>query len=337
MAFQTAPAWMENSDEHHAVIYRQFAHMVTSGASGVVSESSLRVTERDGTADMSVDVATGGGFVPSTRSVHQGSYPVYNDAVINVPLTASHPTNDRIDRILVQVRDSAQDIALVQDDNRIYVIEGEPASVPELPPVDVDDWIELARVLVPAGATAITDADITDVREIISEQGSGTRLIEEIRLSNPGTAINFTGIPQTFSDLRLVVFASASSGTGDVTLRMQFNGVTTSTYRTIITQNQAGTIASSTTDSTSWRIGDVSDVTASNWSQAIVEIADYARSSRPSPTFQCIARRGGGLDRWTNGGLLTLDSGTAPVTSISVLVGTGSLSAGSVARLYGIR
>lgn len=170
MAFQTAPAWMENSDEHHAVIYRQMLAGVTGGAAGVVNAAALAVSERDGTANTSVDVAPGGAFIPSTRAAAQGSYFAYNDGTINVPLSAAHPTNDRIDRILIQVRDSAQDVALTQDDNRIYVVEGEPASVPELPEVDVDDWIELARVLVPAGSTSITNADITDVRVVIQSQ-----------------------------------------------------------------------------------------------------------------------------------------------------------------------
>lgn len=169
MAFQTAPAWMENSDQHHAVIYRQLVRGLTNSASGVVGSSALAVTEKSGTADMSVDVAAGGALIPSTRSAHQGSYYAYNDGVLNVPITASHPTNDRIDRILIQVRDSAQDVALTQDDMTILVVEGTPASVPVLPSITVDDWIELARVLVPAAATSITNAEITDVRQVMED------------------------------------------------------------------------------------------------------------------------------------------------------------------------
>ncbi len=165
MALLTPPTWLENSTAHNAQDYRAvLGSLISPLGSGVAASGHLAVSEKSGTPNMSVDVAAGGVFVASTRSAAQGVYHAYNDAVENVAIAAADPTNPRIDRILVQIRDEAQDAALTQNDARFLVVQGTPAAVPVAPSITVDDYYELAQVEVAALATSITDADITDQR-----------------------------------------------------------------------------------------------------------------------------------------------------------------------------
>ena len=320
-----------SSDVHQAEIVRRSFGAVVGDDGGVADGTAMQVTQKSGTPNMSVDVAAGFAFVPGSAT-DGGVFGVHNDATVNVSITASDPSNPRITLVLLEVDNTTTYSA------SITTLDGTPAAVPTPPSITADNYLLLATIEVPASASSITNADITDERVPVGGVPTGTELIEEIELVSAGSSIDFTNIPQTYRDLRLNVYASASNGTGDVTLRMQFNGVTSATYRTIINQNQAGTIVGAVNDGiTSWRIGDVSDVTASNWSQVTVDVVNYAGGQRPSPTFQGICRRATDLDRFVSGGLITLDSSTAPVSRITVSVGTGTLAAGSVARLYGIR
>lgn len=168
MSFLTPPAWLENSSDHNAQDYRVALASLVGGVdvdpSGVCGYGDLKVTEKSGTPNMSVDVAAGAAIIKSTRSDDQGAYHARSTGTINVPLSAADGSNPRIDRILVQVRDEAQDAALTQNDVRILVVEGTPAASPAAPTITVEDYIELAQVEVPASATSITNSDITDMR-----------------------------------------------------------------------------------------------------------------------------------------------------------------------------
>ena len=72
---------------------------------GVGRSGDLFVDE-NGTPNMSVNVAAGGAFVRNTDSSDGGVYHVYNDAPVNLVVTAADPSNARNDLVVVQVRDS---------------------------------------------------------------------------------------------------------------------------------------------------------------------------------------------------------------------------------------
>lgn len=186
MTFEVPPSWLENSALHRARGYRQLlGSLLGSGVSGVASSGALAVTEKSGTPTMSVDVAAGGCVIASSRSTAQGTYHAYNDAVVNVPLSAADATNPRIDRVLVQVRDEEQDAGLTDNDVRIFVEQGTPAASPTVPTISVDDYLELAQVLVPASATSITNSDITDKRRQVVARGGVLPCTATTRPSSP--------------------------------------------------------------------------------------------------------------------------------------------------------
>lgn len=167
MTLLQPPTWLENSALHNAQDYRTMLGTLTARTSVVGGSGDLAVTQ-SGTPGMSVQVAAGAAVIASTRSQAQGSYHAYNDAAATVTVPASHPTLPRIDRLIVQVRDTAQDGALGADDVRFLLVEGTPAASPVAPTITVQDYVELAQIAVGAGVTSIVNADITDRRQPIS-------------------------------------------------------------------------------------------------------------------------------------------------------------------------
>lgn len=109
-------------------------------------------------AGLSIDVASGNAFVEGTEDGWQGMYLGSNDATFNVVLAASDPTDDRIDLIVMQFRDSVYSGA--NDDFIIDNVTGTPSPAPVAPTLP-DNALILATVLVEAGDTAVTPTNIT--------------------------------------------------------------------------------------------------------------------------------------------------------------------------------
>jgi len=206
MAFLAPPAWLENSAAHNAQDYRVV--LSSLARSGVATAGALAVSQKSGTPNMSVDVAAGGVFVKSTRSAAQGTYHAYSDAVINATLSASDATNPRIDRILVQIRDEAQDAALTQNDARILVVEGTPAASPSAPSITVDDYLELAQVTVPASATSIVDANISDVRVRSTPTNDAAPVVSSVSAVGDANAASYADWPSNTASIAVPSWAT---------------------------------------------------------------------------------------------------------------------------------
>lgn len=149
---------------------RTVGGLATSGTGngGVARVDDLKVTQRGAGTNMSVDVAVGAAVVGGTENAHQGNYYVYNDATVNVAISASDPVNPRIDIVGIRVRDS--EYSGTSNDAAIIVVTGTPAGSPTEPTLPAN-FLTLARVDVPAGATQITNANITDRRRRIAALG----------------------------------------------------------------------------------------------------------------------------------------------------------------------
>lgn len=135
---------------------------------GIARSGEYAVVQRGAGANMSVDVAAGGALVGGTESATQGEYFVFNDATVNVVISASDPSNPRIDVVGIQVRD--KEYSGSNDDARLVVITGTPAGSPSVPALPAD-FLSLAHVAVAAGATSIVNANITDKRVRLSALG----------------------------------------------------------------------------------------------------------------------------------------------------------------------
>lgn len=87
----------------------------------------------------------------------------------NVPLTAAHSTNDRIDQIYLAVQDIAYDGGTISMP-RISRRTGDPGASPSAPGPDAawSAYLLLATILVNNGATSLTGGDITDERDQVT-------------------------------------------------------------------------------------------------------------------------------------------------------------------------
>lgn len=139
---------------------------------GSATTGDFAVIQRGAGANMSVDALLGGGLVGGTESASQGMYFVYNDATANVVISASDPTNARIDVIGLQIRD--KEYSGGTDDARLLVITGTPAGSPVVPTLP-SNFLSLAHVAVAANAASIVTANITDKR--VQTAGKGGIII----------------------------------------------------------------------------------------------------------------------------------------------------------------
>lgn len=191
----TSPPIMTQGGSHSALAFRQafaavlgapvqtFAGGVSpttgGGAHGVVGDDDLKVVQRAAGANLSVDVSAGYAMVAGSSVLAQGSYSFANDAVVNVGLTAADGTNPRIDLVVAQVREHLSD-ASGFNDARLLAVTGTPAAVPVVPAVPAGCLV-LAEVLVGAGVTSVTNANITDRRSWLCAIGGVQRCLSTLR------------------------------------------------------------------------------------------------------------------------------------------------------------
>lgn len=129
---------------------------------GVGRSGDFAVAE-NGTPNMSVNVAGGGAFIRNTLSADGGVYHAYSDAAINLSVDAADPTDPRHDLVCIAVLDS--EYAGSDDEVQIGIVAGTPDASPTDPAVP-DNALVLARIVVAAGVSSITDAAITNLAQV---------------------------------------------------------------------------------------------------------------------------------------------------------------------------
>src|SRR5437660_1595690 len=87
-------------------VLRQIIYALSQGQSGVVKATDMAVTQNS-TPNMTVNVAAGQAVIAGTdTAVVQGSYPVYNDATVNLAIATANGSNPRVDLVELQIRDA---------------------------------------------------------------------------------------------------------------------------------------------------------------------------------------------------------------------------------------
>lgn len=155
------PAIFLQAESHPAEDVRRWIGSLYDHQSGVLGIDALEVTEKSGTPDMSVDVATGKGILAGDESTYQGSYFVENRGTTNLAISAADGTNPRIDLVVAKVEDSGYSGAT--DEWSLAIVTGTPAASPVAPTQPATSLV-LASVLVAAASSDVDDADITDSR-----------------------------------------------------------------------------------------------------------------------------------------------------------------------------
>ena len=149
-----------------AQITEYFEGLVSDG----VYESVGGALQVQAATGMNVNIQTGRAIIDCRW--------IRNDAVITMPITASHVTLARYTAIMIRLDYSARDISII-------AVDGTPASTPEKPTptntTEVKDLV-LAYLYIPGGATTIPQANIQDMRGT-SLCGWVTGLIKQVDTS----------------------------------------------------------------------------------------------------------------------------------------------------------
>jgi hypothetical protein len=202
MTLRTPPSWLQNGS--HPAENDRLTTQALWATTGIIKSDSLAVTQNSPTG-LSILVASGWAAIVGTTQANMGTYVGYNDATVVLSITTADPTNPRIDRVCLTVNDAYYTGAL--NNAVLQVVAGTPAGSPVAPALPANS-ISLATVAVGAGATAITNANITDTRVLVT-----------------------TNIPES-GDISSVTAGTGLSGggsSGAVTLSLDYKAATTLT------------------------------------------------------------------------------------------------------------
>lgn len=186
MTVRTPPSWLQNGS--HPAENDRLTTQALWATTGIIKSDSLEVTQNS-PAGMSVRVASGWAAIVGTTQANMGTYVGYNDGVVTLGVTTADPTNPRIDRVCMTVNDAYYTGSL--NNVVLQVVAGTPAGSPSAPATPANS-ISLATVAVAAGATAITTANITDTRTLVTtnipESGDISSVTAGTGLSGGGTS-----------------------------------------------------------------------------------------------------------------------------------------------------
>lgn len=185
MGWVSTPEFL-NTKAVPAVRDRQvLAHM--GSQAGVVDDFSFVVTWTSG---MNLSVQFGDALVKAAHPTiaTKGLYHVSNDAAMPVTVPAADPSNNRVDQLVLVVKDPSYDPTLVTSVPTLEIVQGTPTpgatlnnrsgAAATLPP----NSLRLADILVPNGSATLSATAIRDRRtfsrgcfkQIISTAGENT-------------------------------------------------------------------------------------------------------------------------------------------------------------------
>jgi len=236
MAIRTPPSWLQNGS--HPAENDRLGTQALWATTGIINSTSLAVTQNSPTG-LSVLVASGWAAIVGTTQSNMGTYTTYNDATTVLSITTANPTNPRIDLVCATVRDAYYTGAF--NDVILQVVAGTPAGSPVAPALPANS-ISLATVAVGAGATAITTANITDTRVLVTtnipESGDISSVTAGNGLSGGGSsgAVTLTIDTAITADLTTAQTFTNKTLTSPL-INLGINAQTGTTYTTVLADN----------------------------------------------------------------------------------------------------
>lgn len=190
MTLRTPPSWLQNGS--HPAENDRLTTQALWATTGIIKPTSLAVSQNS-PAGLSILVASGWAAIVGTTQANMGTYVGYNDDTVVLSITTADPTNPRVDLVCLTVNDAYYTGAL--NNAVLQVVAGTPAGSPVAPTLPANS-ISLATVAVGAGATAITNANITDTRVLVTtnipESGDISAVVAGTGLSGGGTSGSVT-------------------------------------------------------------------------------------------------------------------------------------------------
>lgn len=159
------PAYAVNGGRVPAELLRMTLWATTSGATGVVGSGDLKVTALS-VPGTSVNIAPGGAIMANrfTGASRTQSYAAANDATVQFPIPATGAGGGRTDYIILKIEDWHYDGSPAPADpvDALYCSFQRVSSLSGLN----YPFVPLAKITLPANTGTITNAMITDIRDI---------------------------------------------------------------------------------------------------------------------------------------------------------------------------
>jgi hypothetical protein len=159
--------------------------------------------------------------------------------------------------------------------------------------------------------------------------------IQTVTVGSGGAAvIEFTNIPQTYTDLAIVISSRNTSSSGSDNMNIAINDSSSNFSGRYLFTNTNGTIVSGT-DTTPAGAYNGGNTTANTFSNVSIYFPNYSGSTNKSFSVDSVAENNGALSNlyfdaklWSN---------TAAITKISFTCTTGNFAQYSTATLYGVK
>jgi hypothetical protein len=236
MTLRTPPSWLQNGS--HPAENDRLTTQALWATTGIIKSDSLAVTQNS-PAGLSILVSSGWAAIVGTTQANMGTYVGYNDATVVLSITTADPTNPRIDRVCLTVNDAYYTGAL--NNAVLQVVAGTPAGSPVAPALPANS-ISLATVAVGAGATAITNANITDTRVMVTtnipESGDISSVTAGTGLSGGGSsgAVTLSINTAVTADLTTAQTLTNKTLTSPL-INLGVNAQTGTSYTTVLADN----------------------------------------------------------------------------------------------------
>lgn len=159
------------------------------------------------------------------------------------------------------------------------------------------------------------------------------RLIQQINLSSTATALTFSNIPNTFTDLKLSFSARTNANAIDQQISVFLNDDGSGySFRALYSNGQ--TVFSAGGSSTAYAIANGATSTNNTFSNGEIYFSNYAGAANKSYSIDQVTENNGTFAwQFIIAGLW---SNTNAINKINLQIGSGEFQIGSSAYLYGI-